>query len=244
VVRGVALFAVGCTLLLPGCGGGGGAREQNADGVRALIREFLTDLRDGKSTAACDLMTDNARNSLSTGGPLTASCDGVVALASGDVGKAKFAAWIREVPDVKVVVTGTSATAGPLQGSADQSPAAFVYADGHWKIDGDGRGGPAPPASSAPPPASIGGSSTAPVAKTWPARWCQAQVGMTKEQLYVVMGQPTRGTQASSTWSAFNYEFNAFFDTDGRVRELDTNPVNLTSVELAQIQCPQVRRAP
>lgn len=81
--------------------------------------------------------------------------------------------------------------------------------------------------------------------KTWPARWCQAQPGMTRAELYAVMGRPTSeiltGSSPQASWYAFEYGFGAFFGVDGRVRQLDINSSRLRAAERAALQCAETR---
>lgn len=58
-------------------------------------------------------------------------------------------------------------------------------------------------------------------AATWPAKWCQAQPGMTREQIVAIMGEPTEQFPASMKWLAFEYRYSAFFNADGTARQLD-----------------------
>ncbi len=72
----------------------------------------------------------------------------------------------------------------------------------------------------------------------WPTLWCQAEVGMTRRRLATLMGPPTMPDSGmvpyisvdasppdpvgSDTWSApGSYSFNAFYDSDLRVQQLD-----------------------
>jgi hypothetical protein len=80
------------------------------------------------------------------------------------------------------------------------------------------------------------------VAASWATKWCQAQPGMTKAQLYAVMGQPTDDSFADqASWSAYEWQFNAFYGTDGRVRQLDINTVELSAAEKAALGCSDTR---
>ncbi len=58
-------------------------------------------------------------------------------------------------------------------------------------------------------------------AQTWPSEWCQASVGITKDQLYRIMGPPTSASATAATWTTLNYQFSALFNPDRSVRELD-----------------------
>lgn len=72
---------------------------------------------------------------------------------------------------------------------------------------------------------------------------------MTRAQLRALMGAPTDnfGPQTGNpqmSWSAFEYQFNAFFDVNDRVRQLDINDSELTSAEKAALTCATTRVAP
>lgn len=55
------------------------------------------------------------------------------------------------------------------------------------------------------------------------------------------MGEPTRASEESLTWSAHQYQFNAFLNADGTVRQLDINRHSLSEAEKAGLQCNPVR---
>jgi hypothetical protein len=78
-------------------------------------------------------------------------------------------------------------------------------------------------------------------ADAWPAKWCQAQPGATKEELVAIMGPSTGSSPTTMTWSAHQYQFNAFFDENGKVRQLDINPHSLSAAEQAALKCEQIR---
>jgi hypothetical protein len=80
-------------------------------------------------------------------------------------------------------------------------------------------------------------------ADSWPDKWCTAQPGSTKEALVAVMGEPTRASDESLTWSAHQYQFNAFLNADGTVRQLDINRHSLSEAEKAGLKCDPVRTA-
>jgi len=79
------------------------------------------------------------------------------------------------------------------------------------------------------------------VAEAWPAKWCQAQPGNTKEQLVALMGQPTGSSEEHMSWSAHQFQFNAFLDSGGKVRQLDINRHSLSEAEKAALPCSDVR---
>jgi hypothetical protein len=79
------------------------------------------------------------------------------------------------------------------------------------------------------------------VASAWPTKWCQARPGISKEQLVSIMGQPTHAFPTQMSWSDDHYQFNAFLEQDGTVRQLDINKASLTDAEKAALQCSDVR---
>jgi hypothetical protein len=78
-------------------------------------------------------------------------------------------------------------------------------------------------------------------ADAWPAKWCQAQPGITREALTAIMGAPTGTSPTTMSWSAHQYQFNAFFDAAGSVRQLDINTYALSAAEQAALKCAKVR---
>ena len=83
------------------------------------------------------------------------------------------------------------------------------------------------------------------VAKSWPEKWCQAQPGISRSRLIEIMGAPTSdGNQGqSSSWEGFQYQFNAFYDASGNVRQLDINLSRLSATEKASLKCSETRAA-
>jgi hypothetical protein len=79
------------------------------------------------------------------------------------------------------------------------------------------------------------------VADAWPAKWCQAEPGITKEQLAAIMGPSTGASATHMSWSAHQYQFNAFLDPDGTVTQLDINLHSLSDAEKAALQCDNIR---
>ena len=79
------------------------------------------------------------------------------------------------------------------------------------------------------------------VADAWPAKWCQAQPGNTKEQLVAIMGPPTTDATTSLSWSTHQFRFSAFLDPDGTVKQLDISLDSPSEAEKAALKCGQVR---
>ncbi len=86
-----------------------------------------------------------------------------------------------------------------------------------------------------------GGSASSGAAAGWPARWCQAQPGITRDQLVSIMGAPTNSLPTQMSWSNDHYQFNAFLEDDGTVRQLDTNEYSYSAAEKASEPCRSIR---
>ena len=78
-------------------------------------------------------------------------------------------------------------------------------------------------------------------ADAWPVKWCLAEPGITTEQLVAIMGPSTSTFPTVVSWSAHQYQFNAFLDPDGTVRQLDINSYSLSDEEKAALQCAEIR---
>ena len=88
--------------------------------------------------------------------------------------------------------------------------------------------------------------------RQWPAKWCQAEPGMTRQQMRDLMGEPTEeytpentpeGFDPQMIWEAFEYHFTAYFNVDDRVRQLDVNDLDLTAAQKSEIRCEFIRVA-
>jgi hypothetical protein len=234
VQKSVLVASAILALTASGCGGGsGGSSAKNEAGVRATVREFLRDLRDSKFGDACDLMTKAQQ--AATGDGNATKCASQLALGKAFLGESTIDGYLREVDAMKVTIHGNHATSTSLGG--DKTISQYVYAGGRWLSDVDAAGG------------SSGGSGpTAERAKTWPTKWCQASVGMTRAQMRALMGPPSDEVQQNDSsgdpqmsWDYAEYQFNAFMDVNDRVRQLDTNDIQLSASEKAAIHCPSTR---
>lgn len=91
------------------------------------------------------------------------------------------------------------------------------------------------------------------MAERWPTAWCKAKVGMTRAQMIKLMGPPQSeftldqaaadGGDPQISWDFAEWQFNAFFDSDDKVRQLDANDFDLSPEKKAQIKCDLSRRA-
>jgi hypothetical protein len=82
------------------------------------------------------------------------------------------------------------------------------------------------------------------VADGWSDRWCQAEPKMTRKQLIALMGEPTYSGDTAMSWSAYQYQFNAFLNAGDVVRQLDVNTYSLSAAEKAALKCATVRTEP
>ncbi|MEP7244757.1 MAG: hypothetical protein ABI885_13910 [Gammaproteobacteria bacterium] len=79
------------------------------------------------------------------------------------------------------------------------------------------------------------------VADGWPVSWCKAEPKMNREQIVALMGPPTGSSATTMSWSAYQYQFNAFLAADGSVEQLDINAHSLSDREKSALTCAQVR---
>jgi hypothetical protein len=79
------------------------------------------------------------------------------------------------------------------------------------------------------------------VADAWPDRWCQAAPKMMRDELVTLMGPPTTDTGNTLTWSAYQYQFNAFLAAGGAVKQLDINTYSLSASEKSALKCATTR---
>jgi hypothetical protein len=83
------------------------------------------------------------------------------------------------------------------------------------------------------------------VVKGWVTKWCAIQLGISKAQLVAIMGKPTEPSNGQSDrWQGYGWQFNAFYDTAGNVRQLDINENGLNAAEKADLGCDATRVAP
>ena len=77
--------------------------------------------------------------------------------------------------------------------------------------------------------------------ETWPEKRCDVRIGMTREEAYAVMGPPTSEGDEGASWAAYQWMFNLFVGSDGRVRQLDVNESMLSEADRARIDCESTR---
>jgi hypothetical protein len=130
--------------------------------------------------------------------------------------------------------TGTSIFAGEAQGVT------FEREDGEWKF------GPEPEDSE-----SSGGVDRE-TADSWPERWCDVQLGMTRSQVQQIMGRPTAthtGELSQDEYDAYQWSFTAFYrnrtdiedPADEPAYQLQVNETALTAADRARIKCALTR---
>ena len=76
----------------------------------------------------------------------------------------------------------------------------------------------------------------------------RGRTGMGRGEMRDLMGPPTSESSADETspsmsWDKGGYQFNAFFDINDKVRQLDVNDLQLTAEEKRAIRCEVTRRA-
>jgi hypothetical protein len=61
------------------------------------------------------------------------------------------------------------------------------------------------------------------IVQHWPQQWCKARVGMTLDEVEALMGKAMQiaDGQQDASWRAYQFFFIAFFNADGKVRQLD-----------------------
>lgn len=132
---GVAL-AAGCGGDGGGGGGDDGARaKKDVAGVRATAKQYLTAIKDSEFGDACGLMTDKARNSVSSssGGEEEKSCEDTLAVGRTLLSNEALDQAIEATENAKVTLTGDSATMEAVGGNA--SGDRYAYVDGKWHVD-------------------------------------------------------------------------------------------------------------
>jgi hypothetical protein len=129
----LALVAVGATIAV-GCGSSPTAvstADKNAEGVRALVREFVRDWRTGDYAGACHLATPSGRAAFAKATRTT--CPRALATARSIVGDEKLARDEKSADSLDVTVSGDSASSPNPASPGEISH--YVYRAGHWRID-------------------------------------------------------------------------------------------------------------
>lgn len=128
----IAISSVVVALAVAGCGGSGSgtSSDKSVAGIRATLRAFLDDIKNGKAGDACDLMTKAARTQVGHGN--ADACGATVVLARKLLGAKALADVEAKIGQVKITITGDHATVPALTGGG--STTNMVYTDGHWLV--------------------------------------------------------------------------------------------------------------
>jgi hypothetical protein len=116
-----------------GCGSSSSSvssADKNADGVRALVKEFVRDWRTGNYESACQLATQRQQAAFAKA--TKATCPQALAAARSVVGAEKLAADEKTAASLHVTVSGGTATSP--NPSAPGETSHYVYRNGHWRI--------------------------------------------------------------------------------------------------------------
>jgi hypothetical protein len=120
-----SLFATGC-----GASATGGRSDKSAKGVRATVRAFYDDLKNGKTGDACDLMTTTLR--AKTGHGVASDCGAQMLFYRSIGGEKSIAEYEAGLDRLSITVSGDRATAS-MPGAS--TVANLVYSSGHWLLD-------------------------------------------------------------------------------------------------------------
>jgi hypothetical protein len=122
-------------MLFAACGGGGSDEEQ----IETTIKEYMAAFADGDGDAACDHLTDGAREAMEQGLDAIAgkaSCDELPKLLDQLEGANREELdKLRDIEVEGIKVTGDTATAWPVYRGERADQATLRRVDGEWKID-------------------------------------------------------------------------------------------------------------
>jgi hypothetical protein len=77
----------------------------------------------------------------------------------------------------------------------------------------------------------------------WQAKWCKILLSATRDEVKSAMvDQPTQAFPGQDDWFGYEWQFNAFYNADGSIHQLDM-PSTKPS-EAAAYQCSEGRFAP
>jgi hypothetical protein len=220
--------ATAALLALAGCGSGDDpSKTQDEAGVRATMIAYLDDFTNARFADVCKAMAPAVQ--VQTGRGDASHCQRYVAIARAIITDQQIAGLDRAARRATITVHGERALTPAFAG---MSATRWEYADGRWLV--------------APPALSLATDATAARARTWPARWCSAQIGITEERLAELMGPPTTAIEPqtitsspspSAAWSFGHYHFEAGFDLAKQARALTIDESRLTPTEKAAIHC-------
>ncbi len=253
---GGTAIVVSVALAVWGCGGGDGA---DADGgasgggtspgataapdprqdereIRRVADEFYEAFLKLDGDAACSLLSEAAAQQLVEDPDNEEYGDTCPEILAG--GAAVITAFYGEDPEIRITdieVTGDRATA-TSSFAGEQEQLTFEREGGEWKVG--------PESSNADP---SGGVDRA-TADSWPEKWCDVELGMTRSEVQQIMGAPTAthtGELSQDEWDAFQWSFTAFYryrtDIDDPAEEpayqLQVNESELTAADRTRITC-------
>ncbi len=193
-----------------GCGSSSAPASNKAQ-IQDTTKTFVNALLGGDNATACSVTTAPDK------------CLGDLTLASAYLGKngswqTVFGDdWQSELAKAPITVHGNSATMASWgKGNSDSSPDDFKKVNGKWLLvmtDDSSSSSSGGDASSYP---------TAAQANEWPQKWCQVKLGMTLDQADQIMGKPTGSFSDQHDWQGFQWSFDAFINSDGTIRQLDS----------------------
>jgi SmpA / OmlA family len=208
--------------------------------IRQLTDRFYDAFLAGDGETACSLLSEAGERQVvedpdnaGYGGSCAAKLAAGAAIIKGFYGPDPEIS----LTEVKVTgdrATGTSIFAGEAQGVT------FEREDGEWKF------GPEPEDSE-----SSGGVDRE-TADSWPERWCDVQLGMTRSQVQQIMGRPTAthtGELSQDEYDAYQWSFTAFYryrtdiedPADEPAYQLQAYETALTAADRARIKCALTR---
>jgi hypothetical protein len=79
---------------------------------------------------------------------------------------------------------------------------------------------------------------------SWKRKWCSTKLGMTRDELIRIMGEPTIDLPDTTHWGAFEWKFTAKLKADGRAYNLgwiDATHLPKADVERGELPCNWIR---
>ena len=68
-------------------------------------------------------------------------------------------------------------------------------------------------------------------------------VVITRSQIEAAMGPATSAPSQQESWDSGDWNFTAFYHSDGTLMQLDYNPIALSTGEQARLTCSETRKA-
>jgi len=217
------------------------APDAEAD-VAAIYNQYVEAVKARDGETACGLLTEEYQEQVLQEAQAFEELEGANCPKATTAFSALLSGFKPSLEEVRVRGNKASGTDPGGKGYEPQT-LKFERIDGDWKIAGQTDSGAAD---------AEGGLPDQTIVKSWPVKWCEAEIGMTRDDLRKIMGEPTEeytpestpnGFQPQMVWDAFEYHFTAFFDVDDRVRQMDANDLDLTAGQKRAIRCGFSRRA-